>query len=88
MQAGIAHGHSHDPPLLPANPSSVRRRYRACALRKPDPAGGRITVIELDTDVISELMRPLPEPRVPPATRNMADFAEIGLELIDPWDWP
>jgi predicted nucleic acid-binding protein len=26
--------------------------------------------------------------RVPLATRVVADFAEIGLELINPWDWP
>jgi hypothetical protein len=24
---------------------------------------------------------------VPLATRDVADFAEIGLELINPWDW-
>ena len=86
----------------------------------------------LDTNVISELMRPQPEPRVlaradgpdpdavaittmneaeilhgiaPPgrpramadaalargaqlATRDDADFADVGLELINPWNTP
>ncbi|WP_419920970.1 hypothetical protein [Candidatus Poriferisodalis sp.] len=37
----------------------------------------------LDTKVVSELIRPIPEPSV--ATRNVADFAGLGLDIVDAW---
>lgn len=61
-------------------------------------------MILLDTNVISELMRPQPEPKVLAwadaviaatalahhgaclATRYGADFADLGLALINPWN--
>lgn len=79
--------------------------------RRPCAGGTRgRALIVLNTNVISELMRPQPGPRVlawaddldpedgvitatalahgaPLITRNGSDFAEIGLELINPWDW-
>lgn len=51
-------------------------------------------MIILDTNVISELTRQIPDNRVLDwldslkttlATRNTADFEETGIELIDPW---
>lgn len=60
-------------------------------------------MILLDTNVISELMRPQPEPKVLAwadaviaatalahgaclATSDGADFADLGLALINPWN--
>ena len=40
--------------------------------------------ILLDTNVVSELMKPQPDPAV--ATRNVRDFDYVGLEIINPWD--
>ncbi|WP_420442979.1 hypothetical protein [Candidatus Poriferisodalis sp.] len=37
----------------------------------------------LDTNVVSELIRPIPEMSV--ATRKVADFAGMGLDIVDPW---
>jgi predicted nucleic acid-binding protein len=40
-------------------------------------------MIVVDTNVASELMRPAR--RAALATRNLADFREKGVEVIDPW---
>jgi predicted nucleic acid-binding protein len=53
-------------------------------------------VIILDTNVISELIRATPDPDAQIAaicrelgavlaTRNIKDFEETGVELVDPW---
>ena len=55
-------------------------------------------MIVLDTNVVAELMRPKPSPQVVAwaatvlahgnslATRNLADFGDLGLRLINPWE--
>lgn len=54
-------------------------------------------MIILDTNVISELTRPVPDPgaqiaaicrvlSATLATRNTSDFTGIGVNLIDPWN--
>jgi predicted nucleic acid-binding protein len=57
-------------------------------------------MILIDTNVVSELMRPNLDPAVlawfggqdamalhlsAMATRNLADFAACGVEVVDPW---
>ena len=44
-------------------------------------------MILLDTNVISELMRPQPALAhgASLATRDGADFADLGIALINPW---
>ncbi len=37
----------------------------------------------LDTNVVSEMPRPLPNPAV--AKRNVRDFEGMGIEVINPW---
>jgi len=49
-------------------------------------------MIVLDTNVLSEPLRPAPSPAVPGwldcllATRNGRAFKGSGVDLIDPWD--
>lgn len=58
------HGAGAARTLLPANPSRVRERCGAGVLRQSVPVKGGLAVVVLDTTVISELMRPEPEPKV------------------------
>ncbi len=52
----------------------------------------------LDTNVLSELTRDIPDPRVVTliaqandlavATRNVADFQHLNVAVVNPWDTP
>jgi hypothetical protein len=48
-------------------------------------------MIILDTNIVSEPLKILPTPRLPPlngfilATRNERDFNGTGVELLNPW---